>query len=111
MSQEEKMFKNVVKSNPASLDRCFLENIFKPFPKKSMENLVSYYFNVFLLQRREYHNRQTRDNIDSNDDESDLLQVKVAFCIYTLNQLYKKRLRSRGLNMHLVLTSIQLFCF
>lgn len=76
---DEKKFKDVVKSNPASLDRCFWDDIFKAFPKNSRENLVSYYFNVYLLQRRAYQNRHTPDNIDSDDDESEYTPLKKVF--------------------------------
>jgi hypothetical protein len=77
--QEQKKFKDAVKSNPASLDRFFWDNIFKTFPKKSRENLVSYYFNVFLLQRRAYQNRHTPDNIDSDDEESEFTSLRGIF--------------------------------
>ncbi|KAL2330270.1 hypothetical protein Fmac_017851 [Flemingia macrophylla] len=77
--QEEKKFNDVVKSNPASLDRCFWDHLFKTFPMKSREDLVSYYFNVFLLQRRAYQNRHTPDNIDSDDDESEFTPLKKVF--------------------------------
>ncbi|XP_073222599.1 AT-rich interactive domain-containing protein 1-like [Cicer arietinum] len=76
---EEEKFNDIVKSNPASLDRCFWDDIFKTFPKKSRENLVSYYFNVFLLQRRGYQNRHTPDNIDSDDDESEFTPLRGVF--------------------------------
>ncbi|GAU48600.1 hypothetical protein TSUD_179820 [Trifolium subterraneum] len=77
--QEEKKFKDAAKSNPASIDRCFWDNIFKTFPKKSRENLVSYYFNVFLLQRRAYQNRHTPDNVDSDDEESEFTSLRGIF--------------------------------
>nr|KYP64228.1 hypothetical protein KK1_018819 [Cajanus cajan] len=77
--QEEKKFKDVVKSNPASLDKCFWDHLFKTFPTKSREDLVSYYFNVFLLQRRAYQNRYTPDNIDSDDDESEFTPLRKIF--------------------------------
>ncbi|XP_061360037.1 AT-rich interactive domain-containing protein 2 [Gastrolobium bilobum] len=69
--EEEKKFKDVVKSNPPSLERCFWDHIFKAFPMKSREDLVSYYFNVFILQRRGYQNRHTLNDIDSDDDGSE----------------------------------------
>ncbi|KAK7292695.1 hypothetical protein RJT34_15547 [Clitoria ternatea] len=69
--EEEKNFENVVRANPSSLETYFWDHIFKAFPKKSREDLVSYYFNVFLLQRRGYQNRHTPDKIDSDDDESE----------------------------------------
>ncbi|XP_054784587.1 AT-rich interactive domain-containing protein 1 isoform X2 [Prosopis cineraria] len=68
---EEKKFKDVVRSNPPSLERYYWDHIFKSFPKKTREDLVSYYFNVFLLQRRGYQNRNTPNEIDSDDEESD----------------------------------------
>ncbi|XP_027352066.1 AT-rich interactive domain-containing protein 1 [Abrus precatorius] len=77
--QEEKKFKDVVKSNPPSLDRCFWDHLFKTFPMKSREDLVSYYFNVFLLQRRGYQNRHTPDNINSDDDESEFTPLRKVF--------------------------------
>ncbi|KAK7394744.1 hypothetical protein VNO78_15281 [Psophocarpus tetragonolobus] len=77
--QEERKFEDVVKSNPASLDKCFWDHLFKTFPKKSREDLVSYYFNVFLLQRRAYQNRHTPDNIDSDDDESEFTPLRKVF--------------------------------
>lgn len=60
----EKRVKDMVRSN-------LWNNAFKCFPRKTRENLVSYYFNVFLVQRRRYQNRVTPNNIDSDDDESD----------------------------------------
>ncbi|KAL2330269.1 hypothetical protein Fmac_017850 [Flemingia macrophylla] len=77
--QEEKKFQDVVKSNPASLDKCFWDHLFKEFPMKSREDLVSYYFNVFLLQRRAHQNRHTPDNIDSDDDESEVTPLRNVF--------------------------------
>ncbi|KAK7374302.1 hypothetical protein VNO80_07730 [Phaseolus coccineus] len=81
--QDEKKFKDVVKSNPASLDKCFWDHLFKTFPKKSREDLVSYYFNVFLLQQRAYQNRHTPDNIDSDDDESEFTPLRKVFGHHT----------------------------
>lgn len=63
-SDEETRVKDMVRSN-------LWKNAFKCFPGKTRENLVSYYFNVFLVLRRRYQNRVTPNNIDSDDDESD----------------------------------------
>ncbi|KAE8055366.1 hypothetical protein FH972_012207 [Carpinus fangiana] len=63
-SDEETRVKDMVRSN-------LWKNAFKCFPRKTRENLVSYYFNVFLVLRRRYQNRVTPNNIDSDDDESD----------------------------------------
>ncbi|XLT56716.1 AT-rich interactive domain-containing protein 1 isoform X1 [Arachis hypogaea] len=77
--QEEKKFKDVVKANPLSHETCFWEQLFKSFPTKSREDLVSYYFNVFLLQRRGYQNRNTPNDINSDDDEAEYGPLKNAF--------------------------------
>lgn len=99
--QEEKKFKDVVKSNPASLDRCFWDHLFKTFPMKSREDLVSYYFNVFLLQCRAYQNRHTQDNVDSDDEESEFVPLRNVFghqtqksCRFTL--LSPKKPQTKG---------------
>ncbi|KAF3972055.1 hypothetical protein CMV_004406 [Castanea mollissima] len=59
---EEKRFKDMVMSN-------LWNQAFKSFPRKTRENLVSYYFNVLLVQRRRYQNRVTPKDVDSDDDE------------------------------------------
>ncbi|KAE8660476.1 Ubiquitin-conjugating enzyme E2 5 isoform 1 [Hibiscus syriacus] len=66
--EEQKMFSYIVKSNPSSVQKCFWDEIRKHFRKKSREELVCYYYNVFLLQRRAYQNRVTPTNIDSDDE-------------------------------------------
>ncbi|XVF80098.1 hypothetical protein PTKIN_Ptkin15bG0043100 [Pterospermum kingtungense] len=67
--EEHKMFSSIVKSNPPSLEKCFWDEIYKHFPNKSREELVCYYYNVFLLQRRANQNRTTPSNINSDDEE------------------------------------------
>lgn len=69
--EEKKRFKEIVRLNPPSIGVRFWDEIFKSFSTKSREDLVSYYFNVFLLQRRADQNRLTPNNIDSDDDESE----------------------------------------
>lgn len=66
-AEEEKRFKDLVKSNSPS----FWNRASRWFRKKTRENLVSYYFNVFLVQSRSYQNRVTPKNIDSDDDETE----------------------------------------
>ncbi|KAK7349506.1 hypothetical protein VNO77_06928 [Canavalia gladiata] len=83
--EEEKKFKDVVRSNPPSSEAYFWDHIFRTFPKKSRADLVSYYFNVFLLQRRGYQNRHTPDNIDSDDDESEFGPLRNVFGHQTQN--------------------------
>ncbi|KAL3337726.1 hypothetical protein AABB24_030053 [Solanum stoloniferum] len=69
--EEEHRFQDIVKSNPLSEEKSFWNEVFKFFPNKSRESLVSYYFNVFLLRRRGNQNRTNAGNIDSDDDESE----------------------------------------
>ncbi|XP_060213303.1 AT-rich interactive domain-containing protein 2-like [Lycium barbarum] len=69
--EEERKFQDIVKSNPLSEEKSFWKEIFKFFPNKSRESLVSYYFNVFLLRRRSEQNRTNASNVDSDDDESE----------------------------------------
>lgn len=66
---EEKKFESIVKSNPPSQEKCFWDEICKLFPYKRREQLVSYYFNVFLLRRRGQQNRSTPIEINSDDEE------------------------------------------
>lgn len=67
--QEEQKFQDIVKMNPLSTDESFSNEIFKFFPNKSRESLVSYHFNVFLLRYRGHQNHTSASNIDSDDDE------------------------------------------
>lgn len=70
--EEEKRFKQIIKLNKPSLGKSF-------FPKKTRSNLVSYYYNVFLIRRRSYQNRVTPKDIDSDDDEAEFGSVSEAF--------------------------------
>ncbi|XP_008660411.1 uncharacterized protein [Zea mays] len=67
--EEEHLFQQVVLSNPASLCRNFWDELPLAFPSKSSKELVSYYFNVFMLRKRAEQNRFDPVNIDSDDDE------------------------------------------
>ncbi|OAY74789.1 AT-rich interactive domain-containing protein 2 [Ananas comosus] len=69
--EEERKFKSIVSLNPPSLDKNYWDHLYINFPSKGRKNLVSYYFNVFLLWRRSYQNRVTPNNIDSDDEESE----------------------------------------
>ncbi|XP_010918748.2 AT-rich interactive domain-containing protein 2 [Elaeis guineensis] len=68
--EEERKFKDIVRQNPPSRAKNFWDQLYLCFPFKGRKNLVSYYFNVFLLGRRSYQNRVTPNNIDSDDEES-----------------------------------------
>ncbi|CAH8382403.1 unnamed protein product [Eruca vesicaria subsp. sativa] len=67
--EEEDLFHEVVYSNPVSLDRDFWKQLKSVFPSRTMKDIVSYYFNVFILRRRAVQNRSRSLDIDSDDDE------------------------------------------
>ncbi|XP_022738055.1 AT-rich interactive domain-containing protein 2-like [Durio zibethinus] len=77
-AEEEKRFKYMVQLEPPSLNE-FWPNAFKFFPWKTRRDLVSYYFNVFLIRRRSYQNRVTPKSIDSDDDESEFGCISDSF--------------------------------
>ncbi|CAH8387551.1 unnamed protein product [Eruca vesicaria subsp. sativa] len=66
---EEDLFHKVVYSNPISLGRDFWKQLKATFPSRTMKELVSYYFNVFILRRRATQNRLKTLDVDSDDDE------------------------------------------
>ncbi|XVE91594.1 hypothetical protein REPUB_Repub01dG0023300 [Reevesia pubescens] len=66
---DEEIFHEVVYTNPASLGKKFWKQLSMVFPSRSKRELVSYYFNVFILQRRAVQNRSSLLDIDSDDDE------------------------------------------
>ncbi|MFS8033020.1 putative SANT/Myb domain-containing protein [Helianthus anomalus] len=67
--EEERLFHAVVYSNPVSVGRMFWEQLAIAFPSRTKKELVSYYFNVFILRRRAIQNRAHYLDIDSDDDE------------------------------------------
>ncbi|XWS34173.1 hypothetical protein CRYUN_Cryun21dG0017700 [Craigia yunnanensis] len=67
--EDEEIFRYVVYTNPASLGKKFWKHLSVVFPSRSKRELVSYYFNVFILQRRAVQNRSSVLDIDSDDDE------------------------------------------
>ncbi|TVU07112.1 hypothetical protein EJB05_47153, partial [Eragrostis curvula] len=67
--KEEEKFKAVAQLSAASSGRNFWNRLRLSFQRKGRKELLSYYFNCFLLRRRCYQNRITPKNIDSDDDE------------------------------------------
>ncbi|XP_065878320.1 uncharacterized protein [Euphorbia lathyris] len=68
--EEEQLFYEVVLSNPMSLGRNFWNRLSAVFPSRTKEDIVSYYFNVFMLRMRAEQNRCKSNGIyDSDDDE------------------------------------------
>ncbi|KAL8136396.1 hypothetical protein V2J09_002397 [Rumex salicifolius] len=72
-AKEEQKFEAVVKENPLSLGKFFWDELTKSLPMKNREELVSYYYNVFLLRRRGHQNRCSPSDIDSDDDETEFI--------------------------------------
>ncbi|KAL2625615.1 hypothetical protein AAZX31_07G066400 [Glycine max] len=85
MEEEEKKFKDVIRSNPPSPETYFWDHIFRAFPTKSRADLVSYYFNVFILERRGYQNRHTPNNINSDDEDDEAGPLRNVFGQQTQN--------------------------
>lgn len=67
--EEEKLFQRVVFLNPVSLGKNFWDHLPDAFPNKTSQELVSYYFNVFMLRKRAQQNRSDVLAVDSDDDE------------------------------------------
>ncbi|XVF50021.1 hypothetical protein PTKIN_Ptkin04bG0062200 [Pterospermum kingtungense] len=67
--EEEQLFHKVVFSNPASLGRNFWDSLASVFPCRTKEDIVSYYFNVFMPWKRSEQNRCKSMSIDSDNDE------------------------------------------
>eukprot|EP00252_Welwitschia_mirabilis_P002005 TRINITY_DN11963_c0_g1_i1.p1 TRINITY_DN11963_c0_g1~~TRINITY_DN11963_c0_g1_i1.p1 ORF type:complete len:481 (+),score=112.52 TRINITY_DN11963_c0_g1_i1:3-1445(+) len=68
--EEEQAFAEIVSVHPPSSNRNFWDYLVMAFPSKSKMELVSYYFNVFMLRRRALQNRFEPYDIDSDDDET-----------------------------------------
>lgn len=67
--EDEQLFHEVVFNNPVSLDKNFWNYLSIAFPSRTKKEIVSYYFNVFMLRRRAEQNRNDLLNIDSDNDE------------------------------------------
>ncbi|XP_062182758.1 uncharacterized protein LOC133886876 isoform X2 [Phragmites australis] len=66
--EDEKLFQGVVFSNPVSLGKNFWDHLPHAFPGKSSKELISYYFNVFMLRKRAQQNRSDNMRVDSDDE-------------------------------------------
>uniref|UniRef100_A0A1J3FV62 AT-rich interactive domain-containing protein 2 n=1 Tax=Noccaea caerulescens TaxID=107243 RepID=A0A1J3FV62_NOCCA len=62
-------FHEIVYSNPVTLGRNFWQHLEDAFCSRTKKEIVSYYFNVFVLRRRAIQNRSFILDIDSDDDE------------------------------------------
>ncbi|KAK9079642.1 hypothetical protein SSX86_001315 [Deinandra increscens subsp. villosa] len=83
--EEEKRFKSIVIKARYDLEHStksrreimnkFWTKASDLIPDKLKKNVVSYYFNVFVLRRRSYQNRVTPKEIDSDNDEEEVGSV------------------------------------
>lgn len=67
--EDEHLFHKVVFNNPASLNKNFWNYLSMVFPSRSKKEIVSYYFNVFMLRKRAEQNRNHLLSADSDNDE------------------------------------------
>ncbi|KAI4303770.1 hypothetical protein MLD38_039365 [Melastoma candidum] len=67
--EEESLFHEVVFSNPSSMGRNFWSCLSHSFPSRTKAEIVSYYFNVFMLRKRAEQNRLDPMNANSDNDE------------------------------------------
>ncbi|KAL1288820.1 hypothetical protein HN51_057288 [Arachis hypogaea] len=68
-AEEERLFHEVVFNNPVSLGKNFWHYLSIALPSRSKKEIVSYYFNVFMLRKRAEQNRNDALSIDSDNDE------------------------------------------
>ncbi|GAB2213118.1 hypothetical protein Droror1_Dr00021136 [Drosera rotundifolia] len=68
---DKHLFHEVVYSNPAAFGKNFWKVLSSVFPSRTNMEIVSYYFNVFMLRKRAEQNRFDPTNIDSDDDDWD----------------------------------------
>lgn len=67
--EEEELFHKVVFTNSPSSGRNFWFSLASVFPYRTKQEIVSYYFNVFMLRKRSEQNRCESMSIDSDNDE------------------------------------------
>lgn len=71
-TEDERLkFKSVIYCHRSSNAKNLWSQLYLCFPHRKRKSLLSYYFNVFVLEHRRYQNRVTHNNIDSDDDESE----------------------------------------
>lgn len=66
LSMDQRLFHDIVCSNSGG---DFWRNFSSVFPTRTKKELVSYYFNVFVLRRRAAQNRAYLSQIDSDHEE------------------------------------------
>ncbi|RZC92977.1 hypothetical protein C5167_021516 [Papaver somniferum] len=69
IEREEMEFHEVVFTYSASSGKSFWDRLSAVFPSRTKKELVSYYFNVFMLRQPAEQNRSDSLEIDSDNDE------------------------------------------
>lgn len=95
--EEESRFRDMMRSYSVCPNK-FWNNSYRFLPCKTREKLVSYYFNVFLVQRRSYQNRVMPKEVDSDNDEKECGLIGDSFGYKALN-IPGSRLLSCAQNM------------
>ncbi|XP_052187913.1 AT-rich interactive domain-containing protein 2-like isoform X4 [Diospyros lotus] len=67
---EQKNFDALVKMNPVLQGKSFLNPALERLPSHSRENIVNYYFNVYVPRRMSIETRAGCKNVDTDDDEA-----------------------------------------
>ncbi|KEH16256.1 hypothetical protein MTR_0259s0060, partial [Medicago truncatula] len=62
-------FKVIMSLKIPSQNNSFCNNPSSYFQKRARKDMLSYYFNVYLIQLRSYQNQVTSRTVDSDDDE------------------------------------------
>ncbi|PIN24882.1 hypothetical protein CDL12_02396 [Handroanthus impetiginosus] len=69
--KEQQTFESLVKVRPSSNGKSFLKRALKSFSKKSREDIISYYFNVYILNHMSVQTRSLSINQVDTDDEDE----------------------------------------
>lgn len=94
--EEELIFHEVVANSPATLGKNFWDYLATEFPSRTKNEIVSYYFNVFMLKKRALQNRCDPLNIDSDNDEWEETEYSAEYVIDTGKEGYSPGVRSPG---------------
>ncbi|XP_057535547.1 AT-rich interactive domain-containing protein 1-like [Amaranthus tricolor] len=68
-SKQKKRFDSLVKANPVSKNKSFLQPAMSAFPSKTRMDIANYYLNVYIPRRIGMLTRSGRKVLDSDDEE------------------------------------------
>ncbi|KAL3654291.1 hypothetical protein CASFOL_003972 [Castilleja foliolosa] len=81
-SEDQHLFHETIVSNPPSYGPDFWEKLGFYFPNRTKDEIVSYYFNVFMLRWRAVQNRSYLLRADSDDEETAHGEQCAAICLH-----------------------------